>query len=318
MAVGLDALQANLADDNVAVGFQAANTNSGGSSNVAIGTYALYTNSSGSSNMAIGASALYYNNTTGQNTAVGVKALYRTVSSNNVGIGYLAGEDLTSGLETTAIGALALQKVGTGTRNTAVGYQALTATTNGGYNAALGRNSLYTNTTGGSNTAVGNAALYTNNGEGNIAIGQSAGYRQTAASNLLIIDNQARTDVAEELTNSILYGVMDAAPVNQTLRINSKVGINDDVGDGQLRVDQSSASGAMPVLELDQADVSEEFIRIVGESAADNTQSLVDAADLTTPGAIVGWFKIDVEDVAGAGDITDGTYYVPFYATPTS
>jgi len=86
----------------------------------------------------------------------------------------------------------------------------------------------------------------------------------------------------------------------------------------QLHVDQSAAAGAVPVLTLDQGDVSEEFIRLIGTSAADNSQSLVDAADLTTPGAIVGWYKMYVEDVAGAGDITDAVYYVPFYATPTA
>jgi hypothetical protein len=85
-----------------------------------------------------------------------------------------------------------------------------------------------------------------------------------------------------------------------------------------LVADQASTTGAKPSLKLDQADVSEEFIRFVGESAADNSQSLVDAADLTTPGAIVGWARVYVEDVAGAGDITDGIYFIPFYATPTA
>jgi hypothetical protein len=87
---------------------------------------------------------------------------------------------------------------------------------------------------------------------------------------------------------------------------------------GVLALTQESTTGASPVLTLEQKDVSEEFIELHGTSAGDNSQSLVDAADLAVPGAVVGWFKVKVTDDAGAGDITDGTYYVPFHATPTT
>ena len=59
------------------------------------------------------------------------------------------------------------------------------------------------------------------------------------------------------------------------------------------------------------------MIKFIGESTTDNSQSLVDAADLETPGAIAGWLKIYVEDKASSGAIADGVYFVPFYATPT-
>lgn len=87
---------------------------------------------------------------------------------------------------------------------------------------------------------------------------------------------------------------------------------------GKFHVDQSSATGAKPVLVLDQADVSEEFIRLIGTSTTDASQSLVDAADLATPGSIVGWFKIYIQDDQGTNPITDGVYYVPFYTAPTA
>ena len=99
---------------------------------------------------------------------------------------------------------------------------------------------------------------------------------------------------------------------------NGRVGMGVTAPLAKLHIDQASSSGAVPVLILDQGDVSEEFERYIGTSAADNSQSLVDAADLTTPGAIVGWRKVYVQDDAGAGDITDGVYYIPFYATPTA
>lgn len=85
---------------------------------------------------------------------------------------------------------------------------------------------------------------------------------------------------------------------------------------GKLHVQQISTTGAKPVITLQQKDLSEEFMRIIGESAADNSQSLVDAVNLPIPGAIAGWYKLYVQDDAGAGAIADGVYYVPFYTTP--
>lgn len=83
-------------------------------------------------------------------------------------------------------------------------------------------------------------------------------------------------------------------------------------------IKQASTTGAVPVLTVEQCDVSEELIRFIGTSTDDNSQSLVDAADLGTPGSIVGWLKIYVKDDAATGGITSGVYFVPFYATPTS
>lgn len=77
-------------------------------------------------------------------------------------------------------------------------------------------------------------------------------------------------------------------------------------------IDQSSASGTVPVLKLDQGDVSEEFIRFVGTSAnAVLTQSIVEAADVTTA-TIAGYLKIYVSD--DGNQVTDAAYFVPFYS----
>lgn len=87
---------------------------------------------------------------------------------------------------------------------------------------------------------------------------------------------------------------------------------------GKLHVDQTSATGAKPVITLDQGDLSEEFIRLIGESTTDASQSLVDAVDMATPGTIQGWFKIYVQDDQATNPITDSIYYVPFYSAPTA
>jgi len=106
----------------------------------------------------------------------------------------------------------------------------------------------------------------------------------------------------------------------EKLRLTSdgRLGIHTNAPAAKLHIEQSNNSGGIPVLTLDQADVSEQFLKLIGSSTTDNTQSLVDAANLATPGSIVGWFKTYVEDVQATNPITGGDYWVPFYNTPTS
>ncbi len=83
-------------------------------------------------------------------------------------------------------------------------------------------------------------------------------------------------------------------------------------------IDQLSTTGAAPVLTLDQADVDEDFFKFIGTSDTNVDRALVDAVNFTTPGAIVGWLKVNVQDDQGTDPIVDGDYYVPFYAAPTA
>jgi hypothetical protein len=109
------------------------------------------------------------------------------------------------------------------------------------------------------------------------------------------------------------------APGN-SLRIEGSgdVGIGINNPTAQLHVDQSSTTGAQPVLLLDQADVDEPFLKIIGTSDTNVDRALVDAADFTTPGAIVAWYKVEVQDDQGTNPITDGDYYSPLYGAPTA
>lgn len=75
---------------------------------------------------------------------------------------------------------------------------------------------------------------------------------------------------------------------------------------------------AVPVLTLEQDDLSDVFIKFISQSAATNAQPILDAADLSTPGAVAGYIKIQIEDEASSGAVTDGNYYIPFHATPTA
>lgn len=77
-------------------------------------------------------------------------------------------------------------------------------------------------------------------------------------------------------------------------------------------------AGAKPVLTLTQSDVDEDYFKFIGTSDTSADRALVDAANFTTPGAIVGWLKCNVQDDQGSSPITDGDYYIPFYAVPTA
>ncbi len=83
-------------------------------------------------------------------------------------------------------------------------------------------------------------------------------------------------------------------------------------------IDQPSTTGAAPVLTLDQADIDEDFFKFIGTSDTNVDRALVDAVNFTTPGAIVGWLKVNVQDDQATDPIVDGDYYVPFYAAPTA
>lgn len=104
-----------------------------------------------------------------------------------------------------------------------------------------------------------------------------------------------------------------AQNVFEAMRLNyqGRLGVNVITGHaGKVHIDQSSTTGAIPVLLLDQADVSEEFIRLIGTSAnAVLTQSIVEAADVATF-TPVGYLKIYVQD--DGNQVADGAYYLQF------
>ena len=203
-----------------------------GTKNVGIGSLALAGLTSGTDNMAIGTQALQFL----------TQGLY------NVAIGTTALQDLVTGSNNTAIGRLALGNV-TSSSNTGIGMQALGFTTSGGENVGIGVNTGVFNVTGQQNTIIGTMAgqgvsgnSHSNNtmigyksgfsittGSSNIFLGNFSGDKQSTNSNLLIVDNQTRANVATEITNSILYGVMASTPASQTLALNAVVTTNGSV-----------------------------------------------------------------------------------------
>ena len=79
----------------------------------------------------------------------------------------------------------------------------------------------------------------------------------------------------------------------------------------KLHIDQANTSGAIPVLTLDQADVSEEFMKLIGSAANANlTQSIIAEASVTTA-TRAGFVKVNVQD--DGNQITDQAYFMPIY-----
>lgn len=77
--------------NNTAIGGNALRRNTTGSANVSIGAYSMWQNLDGSYNMSIG--GLGTNVSGSQNAAVGINALGFSLGSNNIGIGFEAGQN---------------------------------------------------------------------------------------------------------------------------------------------------------------------------------------------------------------------------------
>jgi len=87
---------------------------------------------------------------------------------------------------------------------------------------------------------------------------------------------------------------------------NDRVGIGIPLGaapGGKLEIDQSSTTGAIPCLELDQADTDQPFIKFDGDSQSDTSGNITTD---TSIGDLTGYIRIDIEGTAR---------WIAFYAT---
>ena len=106
---------------------------------------------------------------TGSGFSVPISSLNQG-NNNNVGLGYMVGQTLTSGSDNVFIGG---QSAGpntnpsSGTNNIAIGRQTLNYNTTGDQNIALGYASLNQNTAGSYNVGIGSGTLQTNSANAN-------------------------------------------------------------------------------------------------------------------------------------------------------
>jgi hypothetical protein len=222
---GFQAYPGGLGYDNLAIGPYALLSTTTGTDNAAVGPDALRFNTTGSYNMGLGESALFKNTIGTGNAGFGANALrHNTTGNYNVAMGYEALRGATAGgseyTGNIAVGGLALTNITVGASNVAIGHQAGFSTSSGIYNVSVGHNALYSVTTTAGSTGIGEGALALATGAGNIGIGYRAGYHETGSSKLFI-DGIDRASEAGERTLSLIYGVMGAAPKDQTVTLNA-------------------------------------------------------------------------------------------------
>lgn len=222
-----------VADDNVAIGtgaMAAIATDATSNNHVAIGTGAMGAAiGSGRESIAIGflagedlttasrviliGKSAGLNVTAGSNTiAIGEQALGLGVVTgvDNIAIGRLTGNDLTSGTDNVFIGTTAGTNITVGDENIAIGHGALdAATTDEGVNnnIALGQNAMGAGVvTGADNIAIGQlAGNVIAAGHSNVLIGDDAGLLVTTGfSNICIGDGGGEALVSGD--NNILIG----------------------------------------------------------------------------------------------------------------
>ena len=210
---------------------------------------------------------------TGRNMFIGEGAGNFTTGSTATSVNHASHN---SGLGYGVLAALT-----TGSNNMAVGSTALTSVTTGGSNTGMGFGALYNDTTGSNNVAIGtNTARYQSDGTtalttpaNSIYIGSGARGKDNLDSNSIVIGYIAIGLGA----NTIVLG-----NTSHTLtRLYGKIG-NVDAPGAQVHVDQSSATGAIPVLLLDQGDDDQDMIEFTGTVGVGNCIEAVGAKTLTT------------------------------------
>lgn len=284
VAIGLSAAKGLgfTGEYNVYVGSEVANPAAAtvsGDYNVGVGGYALGVITSGTRLVAVGYSAL---------------GDQLTIGTDTVAIGFEAGE-FQQGSENVYIGSQAAEgAVGTATQVVLIGFESGHALTSGSYSTGAGYQTLANLTSGTYNTALGwKAGDLLSTGTHCILIGQGA-------------DPPANNSTYRLNIGDTIFGDLSAG--------NNTIGVNATTINAQLHVDQDEAAGARPVLLLDQADVDEPFMKLIGEAAATSfglfNYSFIDELDVTTATRVV-WYKVEIEDVGNV--VADGDYYSPLF-----
>ena len=131
--------------------------------------------------------------------------------------------------------------------NVGIGLQTLSSISSGSFNVVIGQNAGADLRDGNYNVYIGRFAGETNiEGASNIFLGCAAGSKHTL-SNRLIIDDRQRATEAAEITDSIIYGKMGAAPASQILTFNAQVGINTPAPTANLHLPAgTAAAGTAP------------------------------------------------------------------------
>jgi hypothetical protein len=144
--------------------------------------------------------------------------------------------------------------------------------------------------TGNVNTALGlrcGAPTYAGNMTIDLSQGiQIANYGQSECTESVALDIAAQSGS----TTNWSIRVAGVAPSYHAPAM--KIGAAEAPGTTILHVNQSSSSGARPVMMLDQEDIDDTFIDFIGTSAADGTRSI--SSDTTENSAKFGAVRVEI------------------------
>jgi hypothetical protein len=128
-----------------------------------------------------------------------------------------------------AIGSNVLDSNTTGTLNVGIGNATLSGLVDGSANVGIGFEALKNQTTSDNNVGIGKQALNQNiSGSGNIAIGAEAGYYETGSSNFYV-NNTKYGSINADRSGSLMWGKMNNTTANQTLQINARTSITNEL-----------------------------------------------------------------------------------------
>jgi hypothetical protein len=150
-------------------------------------------------------SLLYINGGIDTNAGHGVVITAPGVSTN-IFISSTA-PSVTTGNNNVAIGSNALHAITTATENMCIGFQAGQALTSGAQNVAIGYQALLSSTTDSANMAIGQGALQAcNGGSDNVAVGSQAASSLTTSSTNVFIGSGAGRNVTGGSGSNVLIG----------------------------------------------------------------------------------------------------------------
>jgi hypothetical protein len=208
-------------------------------------------------------------------------------AGDSVFVGYEAGlnDDASANLN-VGVGYQALRQNTTGTLNTAHGYRALYLNTTGTHNTAHGYRALYNNQTGISNTAVGYAALYNNQtGAENVAVGFIAGrYISTGSDPNTVTDNSVflgygTKALGDSQTNQIVIG-HSAVGLGSNTAILGNSSITTTRLQGGIEINASDTT----ITRAEAGRIAVEGVNVVTTSSTDTlTNKTLTSPTLTTP-----------------------------------
>lgn len=341
VAIGYEALKSCVGTTigNVAIGADAAPLVTSATGITALGYRALYLATTGDNSTALGSRALYNLTTGARHTAVGRDALYSmTTDSDATAVGHDS-QTLNTSPRCVSMGSLSMRYGDAMLECVAIGFQAMQWSgyvgydryhvmigcnagryLDGGYGCVgIGEEALLNADAMTWGVGVGQGVLSRATGDNNVAVGAYAGYGITSgAGNTFIGTEAGGTGTTATVNKSIAIGLSAHVTASNTFVLG---GAGTDAVDGviggptaasaQWHVAQAGTASAQPVLLLDQADVSEEFIRFIGGAgSATLTQSIVAEADVTTA-TRAGWLRVYVQD--DGDQITDQAYYMPIF-----